>query len=272
MSNTPIDPSSPPQPQRRPSALVDVLRFAWKEALQVQPFLSDHSAAALLRAPTDDAALAVAAHNRQRAHAALEITRTSAAGEPGAARPAWSEQVAAHASAQWRAPLQSRPADAPPLTLHAPLGVSLPAAIVAAHEIDGLMERLSEQPAAATALAARMALQVAAVRHDPRPAAQIPEVRLHFALVNAQWPYWLHFLAPTRGNYRLLLDLLAPSSPDELLAQLRRMAGAAVALQSFLGLSRPSAHEHADLCLKALHQALQVPGAQRPGPSIGAQP
>lgn len=45
---------------------------------------------------------------------------------------------------------------------------------------------------------------------DPRPIHAIPECRAYLGALTAQWPFWMHFLAPIPDQWSLLLLTLLP--------------------------------------------------------------
>lgn len=50
--------------------------------------------------------------------------------------------------------------------------------------------------------------------HDPREIHAIPECRAFLSALTAQWPYWMHFLAPIPDLWAvMLLSLIPPSKP-----------------------------------------------------------
>jgi len=57
--------------------------------------------------------------------------------------------------------------------------------------------------------ASRFSLRFEGLRHDRREVYEIPAVTLFFRAVHDQWPYWMHFLAPTPENLALVLLLLS---------------------------------------------------------------
>ncbi len=70
--------------------------------------------------------------------------------------------------------------------------------------VDDLM-RLSEDAQLRQALAHRLFFSFEGWDQDPREVHAIPECRRYLHALNAQWPYWLHFLAPEPAMWGVLL-------------------------------------------------------------------
>lgn len=74
--------------------------------------------------------------------------------------------------------------------------------------VDDLM-RLAEDEHLRNMLAHRLFFSFEGWDEDPREVHAIPECRSYLQALNAQWPYWLHFLAPEPAMWGvLLLNLL----------------------------------------------------------------
>lgn len=74
--------------------------------------------------------------------------------------------------------------------------------------VNELMD-LSDTQESVHANASRFRLRFDGMRNDRREIYEIPSATLFFRSVHAQWPYWMHFLAPTAENLALVLLMLS---------------------------------------------------------------
>jgi hypothetical protein len=68
---------------------------------------------------------------------------------------------------------------------------------------------LSDSHEAVLANASRYTLRFEGLGKDRREIYEIPAARNFFCAVHTQWPYWMHFLAPTPENFALVLLMLS---------------------------------------------------------------
>jgi hypothetical protein len=198
--------------------------------------------------------------------------------ESGESQPAWNLRVLTRPAAALLQPPVNSPAGRPgrQLILSPRKG---PANRRAAAEIDRLMTELSDLPEHVENLMGTMNLCIVGAPAD-EAVYSLPDFLDHFAAVNAQWPYWLHFLAPSKENMTLLILMLSRSktfvkgsetarirtaemSMDEIFRHLKQLVLASVNLQQASGIPTARCREHSRQVLKAIGQAL-TPAA---GPS-----
>lgn len=101
--------------------------------------------------------------------------------------------------------------------------------------------------------------------------SDIPQLHKHFVAVNEHWPYWLHFLAPTRENMARLFILMSNGvhqpgangepgmqilSEQSLLDGGKRAIRAAVALQAVHDVPTTQCKQHARAVLDAMRRAM----------------
>ncbi|MBE7942369.1 MULTISPECIES: hypothetical protein [Ramlibacter] len=69
------------------------------------------------------------------------------------------------------------------------------------------------------------ALQMMFIGLEHRPPETVLEVRQFLGAIHAQWPWWVHFLAPKPTQWRTLLFALAGfhATPDGLVTDLRQV-------------------------------------------------
>lgn len=101
--------------------------------------------------------------------------------------------------------------------------------------------------------------------------SDFPQLHTHFMAVNEHWPYWLHFLAPTRENMARLFILMSNGvhqpgengepgmqilSEQSLLDGGKRAIRAAVALQAVHDVPTHLCKQHARSVLDAMRRAM----------------
>lgn len=108
-----------------------------------------------------------------------------------------------------------------------------------------LMSDLTDQPESCRNLMGKLDLVFSGLSTGLRPFDSEP-LKQHFARIHSQWPYWIHFLNPTRENLATLLLMLsdpvrpvrkgysrAEISLDETLQRVDRMFAACAHAQAF---------------------------------------
>lgn len=75
--------------------------------------------------------------------------------------------------------------------------------------VDDLM-CLSDSPVLANQLQHGLLIVFDGYNHDPRDIPEIPECRTYLRALHAQWPYWMHFMAPIPDQWGLLMASLLP--------------------------------------------------------------
>gem|GEM_PF-6984361 len=138
-----------------------------------------------------------------------------------------------------------------------------------AQDVSRLMGALSDEPSVCIASMGKM--QLAFTGFPPEQRESWEEVaREHFQKVNRQWPFWLHFLAPTFKNYAnltaLLCDPLAHKKVagrnhvilkrDDLYADLRRLVMASLNLQEIWGVPMERRWHHSHQVVEMLRQCV----------------
>jgi hypothetical protein len=89
--------------------------------------------------------------------------------------------------------------------------VTIPRAQVEALEVAPALQQLAfmtEAKEFAERWEGRLTIAFADWDDDPRETAEIPAIRDYFALLNATWPYWLHFSEKTGDTLPHVLRLL----------------------------------------------------------------
>lgn len=138
-----------------------------------------------------------------------------------------------------------------------------------AQDVARLMGALSDESSVCIASMGKMHLSFTGFPLE-QPASWEEAAREHFQNVNRQWPYWLHFLAPTFKNYAnltaLLCDPLAHKrvagkthvllKRDDLYTNLRRLVMASLNLQEIWGVSMERRWHHSHQVVEMLRQCV----------------
>lgn len=139
-----------------------------------------------------------------------------------------------------------------------------------AQDVARLMDVLSDDPSVCIASMGKMHLAFTGFPPE-QPESWEEVARQHFQKVNRQWPYWLHFLAPTFKNYAnltaLLCDLLTHKkvagrnqvllNRDDLYANLKRLVMASLNLQEIWCVSMERRWHHSHQVVDMLRQCVK---------------
>ena len=146
--------------------------------------------------------------------------------------------------------------------LLSPVGLAVPSKPLSIHRrevqlarvgpvVQRLME-LTDMPLACAKNASRYRLTFVGYHSENKEIGQIQAIAEFFQQVSAQWPYWIHFLAPEPDNLATLLSMVFPSSAVSVQAQ---------RVHTRISLTGPSLERFRALALSTvlLHDAMAAP-------------